>query len=84
MEELEKLNDASDDASEEDDYIVCQKSNEVTVYILAPDEVHTDDDSGDEQHVTLSNLPGRQLLSDALLKSVENRQEENISTFTVK
>lgn len=61
LEEIENW----DDASGEDEDEMKESENLITVYIQPPvDGNETEEDSGDEDHVEIRNLPGSQLLSE--------------------
>ncbi|XP_069699424.1 piggyBac transposable element-derived protein 3-like isoform X2 [Periplaneta americana] len=58
-----------------------QADKEIEVYIQPPNNANenlTDDDSGDEDAVTLSNLPGSQLLAPAELPQLFENNDVNI------
>ena len=73
LEKLEKILPSENEGENEllDENIpIAKTSKEVTVYLSPPENGDiTDEDSGDEADVRLSNLPGKQLLSEALINS---------------
>ena len=73
---LEKLEEISPSQNEGENKLlgenipIAKTSKKVTVYISPPENGDiTDEDSGDETDVRLSNLPGKQLLLEALINS---------------
>ena len=70
LEEIEKYCD-SDEASDENEeqMTVIVRTKQIAVYISQPDNGGiTDEDSGDEDTVTLANLPGNQITAAAEIK----------------
>lgn len=81
LEEIEKYCDSdesNDDYDEQTNMLVSTK--EVSVYISPPDNGSiTDEDSGDEDTVTLANLPGNQMTAAAEIK--ESPPTTNVQSF---
>ena len=77
LEKLEEISPSENKGENEllDENIpIAKTSKEVTIYMSPPEKGDlTDEDSGNETDVQLSNLPGKQLLSEALI---------NLSTVT--
>ena len=73
LEKLEKISPSENEGENEllDENIpIAKTSKEVTIYICPLENGDiTNEDSGDETDVRLSNLPGKQLLSEALINS---------------
>ena len=87
LEEIEKYCDsdeASDENEEQTNVIVSTK--QIAVYISPPDNGGiTDEDSGDEDTVTLANLPGNQITAAAEIKdSASTSQTSHDGGFQVK
>ena len=87
LEEIEKYCD-SDEASDENEeqMNVIVSTKQIAVYISPPDNGGiTDEDSGDEDTVTLANLPGNQIRGAAEIKdSALLRKLHTIEAFKVK
>ena len=71
LEKLEEISPSENEGENElhdENISIAKTSKEVTIYISPPknDDV-TDEDSGDEIDVRLSNIPGKQLLPEALI-----------------
>ena len=67
LEEIKNSDKASDENEEQMNVIVSTK--QIAVYISPPDNGGiTDEDSGDEDTITLANLPGNQIIAAAEIK----------------
>ena len=80
LEELGKPVESDDSSDESDGWEqfhqqVKTTPHEIEVFINPPDDgAVTDEDSGDEGHVEMSNLPGNQLLSEASASKSSGRK----------
>ena len=87
LEEIEKYCD-SDEASDENEeqMNVIVSTKQIAVHIYPPDNGGIiDEDSGDEDTVTLASLPGNQITAAAQIKdSAPTSQTSHIGTFKVK
>ena len=70
LEEIEKYCDSDESNDENDEQTnVVVSTKEITVFISPPDNGGlTDEDSGDEDTVTLANLPGNQIMAAAEIR----------------
>lgn len=67
---LEELQKPIGDDTDEDGGGMKEPENQIAIYIIPPDDGNkTEEDSGEEDHVELRNLPGSQLLSEAELRT---------------
>ncbi|XP_045133533.1 piggyBac transposable element-derived protein 3-like [Portunus trituberculatus] len=78
LEEIE--NCIGDNSSGEDDDEMIESENLITVYIQPPaDGNETEEDSGDEDHVKIRNLPGSQLLSEGKYRTNESPSTQDVT-----
>ncbi len=78
LDELERptMSGESEDSDEDESSEVAEKNETQDIYIMpADDGAVTDEDSGEEDHVDISNLPGTQLTAFAVIKSSQLQDE---------
>ena len=82
---LEALPSDSEEEWDSEDYIQ-QTSSSVEIFIQPPIDTagDTDEDSGDEEHVNISNLPGQQLLAHAESTALQGSSKTEIEDTTTK